>query len=307
MHILQAGVAKSGNYWLYTLLQCIIKEANIKNKSYIKTEPIYPIAKNWNLSTKNQVDENVMDITNTGCFYRISSIYRRKIINVEDYVNQNTLVWTHSPFCSESKTVFPVFDKRVYIIRDVRDVMISMSKFMFTPYMQTHYPTEFDSADKFLENNVIRQAKSWANHVTSYLKYKDHYDVHIIFYERLLKEFDEELKKLLDYLNINLSQQQMNSISQEVSFDQMSKQNPSHVRKGGLYGWKKHLSSSQNISILNCIKPVLCALNYPPNFSDEDYLPLVNEKKIESLTPNFNARVLSVKDRLHLIKRAFSV
>ncbi|NJM16702.1 MAG: sulfotransferase domain-containing protein, partial [Bacteroidales bacterium] len=43
-------------------------------------------------------------------------------------------------------SVFPKFDKIVYIVRDPRDVALSMARFQFTPYMQTYYPHPFHLA-----------------------------------------------------------------------------------------------------------------------------------------------------------------
>lgn len=302
MHILQSGEAKSGNYWMYTIIQSIIKESGIQQKSFIKEDPIYPIAASWELSTKNQVDENVMDFTPSGCFYRISSIYRQPIINVDQYVKQNTHVWTHSPFNEMSARVFPLFDKRIYIIRDPRDVLLSMAKFCQTPYMKKYYPSPYGSIDDFVKNNAIRSSIRWAKNVTRYVDMKNEFDIHIIFYENLLNNTNSEVARLLEYLDIPLSKKSKESILDSVSFDRMQQDNPHHVNKAQLYGWKSSLDNTLNKKITSKIGAVLKNLNYPIKQSDH-LMPSVNSKfSIEISKMNKK----SIKDRLRLVKAALT-
>ena len=92
MKIIQAGRAKSGNFWLFKILQSIFIKSGYEWKSYIQTQPIHEIARNWDLSYKEQADIDVMDIEPHGYYYRISSIFRMPIADVEDYVSRCTLV-----------------------------------------------------------------------------------------------------------------------------------------------------------------------------------------------------------------------
>ncbi len=135
MKILQNGYPKSGNYWLYKIIDNIYKQASIEKYSFIKNHPIYDIAKHWELSYPQQVDIDMIDVLYVGTFFRISSVFRRKIADFSQYVNQTSHVWSHSNYCEKSAGVFNHFDKVIYIIRDPRDVLISSANFAFTPYM----------------------------------------------------------------------------------------------------------------------------------------------------------------------------
>jgi aryl sulfotransferase len=145
--LLQSGLPKSGNFWLYKILQQCLQEAGLPRKAFIQNQPVYEIAKDWSLSYEEQTDIDVLDITGHGCFYRISSIFRHPVKDLDRYLSQTTHVWTHSPFCDAFHQVLPRFDKVVYIIRDPRDTALSHARFMLTPYMKTYYPSGFQSEE----------------------------------------------------------------------------------------------------------------------------------------------------------------
>jgi aryl sulfotransferase len=266
MHIIQGGMEKSGNSWLYKIIQEIIVLSGLKNNSFIKDQEIYKEINKLNLSLLEQHNIDVLDITDQGCYFRVSSVYREKVKNLEDYVSSCTHVWTHSEFLTKSRPVFSKFSKIVYIIRDPRDVAISLSNFIFTPYMKEYYsksakiysdPTDFLTAN--LESLILR----WMSHVWGYLKYHEEFNIHFIFYERLLVDFEEELNLLLKYLDIELSPSDKEKILSVTSFKQMSKDNENHLRKGKLYDYVNLLSSSQKNSSLRLAFPFLDAFNYP--------------------------------------------
>ncbi len=299
MKILQSGEAKSGNYWLYKIIQAIIDEAQLENRSFIKKDPVYPIAVNWELSITNQAEVNVMDITPNGCFYRISSIYRQPILNVEDYINSNTHVWTHSPFNETFEQVLPLFDKVVYIIRDPRDVALSLAKFTQTPYMKKYYPTGFQSKESYIDSNALGVAFDWACRVSDYLQASRSFDIHIVFYEQMLVNLPQELKRLLDYLGLSLSEDAQRRIIDQVSFTKMKAENPNHVNKAHLYGWKKSYSPRVNKQIVYMAGHFLKALNYPLSFKQES-LPTITPKAYEATMK----KQIALRRGLNAIKRA---
>jgi len=164
--ILQSGVPKSGNFWLYEILENCLQKAGLSRSSFIQNQPIHRIAQNWELSYNKQVDIDVLDITDDGCFYRISSIFRHPVLDIDDYLQRTTHVWTHSSFCDTSRDVLPKFDKIVYIIRDPRDAALSHARFVLTPYMKTPYmkkyfPNDFDSKREYLEKQLEGKLTSW--------------------------------------------------------------------------------------------------------------------------------------------------
>jgi aryl sulfotransferase len=263
MTILQAGMAKSGNFWLYRILQNIIHHGGLPAGSFIQQQPVYAVAQTWKLSTEEQADVDVMDIEPHGCFYRISSIFRMPIEDLDAYIAQCSHVWTHSAFCAMSNTVLPKFAKVVYVIRDPRDVAISMSRFAFTDYMQKYNPPGETDRDAFLDRTLALRMKNWAEHVGGYLKAAQRLNIHILFYERLLLDFDAELARLLDYLGVALDADALVAIKRDVDFKTMQSANPQHVRKGQAGQWMETLSGAQQRRARRVAAPMLRMLGYP--------------------------------------------
>jgi len=210
--VIQCGVPKSGNYWVFKVIKECFQKAGLHRSSFIQNHPIYEVAQNWELSYGEQADIDVIDITDKGCFYRISSIFRHPVLDIDSYLEETTHVWTHSPLCDASWDVLPKFDKIVYIVRDPRDAALSHARFLLTPYMKTYFPNDFDSKEEYLEKRLEGKLKSWVRHVGPYLAHADDLDIHVVFYERFLESFADELDRLIDYLKITLDEQERRSV-----------------------------------------------------------------------------------------------
>jgi aryl sulfotransferase len=263
MVILQAGLPKSGNLWTYKILQNIAKYGNWERCSFIKKQPIYELAKTWELGFTGQAGVDVLDIEQQGCFCRIGPVFSQRVENIENYISQCNHVWTHSPFCKHSLEVLPRFDKVVYIIRDPRDVALSWSRFAFTPYMLKYHPHSYETPEEFLEDRLERIVRSWVNHVGGYLKHKNELNIHVVFYERLLHRFQQTLGNLLNYLELELDDQDRAEIRQAVAFKTMRNKNPDHVRKGKSYKWEDGLNEEQKSQVEEIAGSMLRLLNYP--------------------------------------------
>ncbi|NEP90053.1 MAG: sulfotransferase domain-containing protein [Okeania sp. SIO2C2] len=281
MHILKAGVIKSGNFWLHTILHNIIDYSDFEYKSFIENQPIYELAKTWDINQlKGQISINCLDITKNAAFYRISNIFRYPVDDMDDYINSSTLVWSHSQMSSNALTIMQKFDKVIYIIRDPRDVSISWSNFVFTPYVRRYFPfftVDETDPETYLNNNLKTIVSDWMNHVGGYLKHQKYLHIHFVFYERLLDNFDRELEKILEYLEIDLDEKAKGEIQEKVSFNYMKKDSQNHLIKGKLGQWVEILTDAQKEKVLEITTPLLKLLNYPLN-NQIDSLPELPEK-----------------------------
>lgn len=269
MKLLQNGYPKSGNYWLYNILDQIYKQAGIKKRSFIKGHPIYPIAKTWNLSYPEQAEIDMIDVLYVGVFYRVSSAFKKKINDFADYAGQTSHVWSHSNYCERSAEVFSHFDKVLYIIRDPRDVLISTANFAFTTYMKNYYPTYHESPAIYLDQELETLVNHWSNHVLEYLDRFPFDNIYFIFYENLLVSFEHELENILKYLQIPLSKEQIKAIGEATNHKNMKSDSPNHVNNVKLYKWQQKLSTEQKDRVLDQIYPVLELLNYPINEEEQ--------------------------------------
>lgn len=270
MKILQIGVAKSGNYWVYKTIQTILQNQGLPNHSFIQNEPIYPVAQTWPLSHDEQAGIDVLDIEAERCFYRISNIFRMPILDLDAYLSRCSHVWSHSSYVDQAQTVLPKFDKVVYIVRDPRDVALSMARFVFTPYMQTFRPVRATTQKDYLQNHLDGLVRLWVSHVAAYLLQADSLNIHFLFYERLLTDFDNELAALLTYCDIRPSVELINHVKHTVDFQTMQAQNPEHVRRGKMNQWLHKLSAQQQQTAWQIAGPLLTLLNYPETAVSND-------------------------------------
>ena len=169
-------------------------------------------------------------------------------------------------------------------------------------------PSEFLSKEAYLENNLKSRIRSWIRHVARHLKLND--IIHFVFYERLLYDFDNEYSKLLDYLEINLSPEEIRSIKNNVSFKNMQKENPHHVYKGKYGQWTLELSKTQKKLAINIGKPLMNYLNYPlkddKDFNPSNHLPslprTIDPAKLDKIV-KISERIRPV-DIISIAKRA---
>lgn len=170
---------------------------------------------------------------------------------------------THLPFCLMPQNLLEK-GKVVYIIRDPRDVCISYhhhSRLFF----HDHYQGSFDQfIDAFIEDAVLF-GPYWA-HVRQAWKLREHPNVHVMFYEKGKKNPKEEISKLNDFLETNLTEHQIEKVIQFTSFEEMKKRDDHCVppgeasdimdmefsekeagffRKGEAGGWRKVLTQQQ--------------------------------------------------------------
>ncbi len=282
MNLLQISAPKSGSYWLYTILNQIMEKKGIAAKSYIQRQPVFDAAKSWQLSFKEQAGVDMMDIEEEGCYYRISSAFREPVSDLKEYASSCRQAWTHSTLCSTSFAALPLFNKRIYIIRDPRDRALSAARFAFTPYMQQYYPGSYASPEEYLEHEYERLLEQWVWHVGNYLLHQEQLDIHFVFYERLLFDFENELKALLSYLGLSLTSGEQQEIASAVSFSSMKANSPGHVQKGKFGKWSGKLSEPQKEIAVATAGPLLKMLHYPlqlaPNEVQLPSIPAARER-----------------------------
>ncbi len=270
MRLIQIGNAKSGNFWLYRILQQILLEARIEIKSFIKNQPIYNVAKEWKLSFSEQASIDNLMITPSQYYYRISSILQMPIEKLDDYAAQTTHVWLQSPPCELTAGALSRFEKIIYIVRDPRDVAISNSKYAFTPYRSALFPPGVSNSHLYLDKKLEHEIYLWVQHVGGYLKLKSQFPIHVVFYERFIQSFDEELSNLIDYLGLNLGDSSGKKIRDSVAFESMKAKDPQHVRSGKIYEWNELLTKRQKRGVLNIAKPMLRFLHYPLHLDEQN-------------------------------------
>ncbi|NJY62126.1 sulfotransferase domain-containing protein [Salinimicrobium sp. CDJ15-81-2] len=272
MKILQIGYPKSGNFWLYQILQQLLEITGNGSENFIQQHPIYPLAKTWELNFPEQADIDVIDITDLQTTYRISSIFKMPVENWNTYLQKTNHVWTHSPVCKRSEKVFSLFDKKVYIIRDPRDVLLSASRYFCSDYMLKYFPQEETEPQAFLEKNFERLLQEWVWHVWDHLRLQEKSKLHICYFEGFLNDFQQEFSLLLDYLQLKLNSEEKESLEKAVSFSHLQKKNPKHLKKGSHGQWTEGLTEEQQEKTETIAGPLINYLGYGREAMDEQFI-----------------------------------
>lgn len=263
MRLLQASVPKSGSYWLWMVLQHVLNLGGLPQKSFIRSHPIHRLARTWDLSYPEQADIDVVQIIFGRFFFRIDGVFRMPIEDLEDYLAATSYVWTHSPYGPASPLFLARFDKIVYLIRDPRDMAVSMSRFVFTPYARKYYPHQYSDPDAYLADQLENLLREWVEHVQGYLQSRSAWPMHVVFYERLRHAFEAELGGLAAHLEVDLPPSAAEEVRQATAFARMKLRSPSHVRQGESCQWAACLTSRQQQLALAVAGPLLESLHYP--------------------------------------------
>ena len=263
MKILQIGAPRSGNFWLWRILQAIIDRAELPNGSVVRSHPVHRAVDDLALSHDRQSDIDMIDILPSRTVWRISSVWRMPLEDVGDYIDRVDHVWTHSRFCDRSPEVFREFDRIVYICRDPRDRALSSARFAFTPYMRRYYPHGEPDPETWLDHRYGEHLRDWKWHVFDHLRYRRRFDIHFVFYEQLLHDFDRALADLLTYLGVDLSASARESIRRAVAFENMNRRHPDHVRRGQSEKWRDQLDGARLRRAAEIAGSLMDLLGYP--------------------------------------------
>jgi aryl sulfotransferase len=196
-----------------------------------------------------------------------------RIHDLDEYVRATSLVWTHSDFCDRSRLVLPKFHKVIYLIRDPRDQAISLSRYAFTPGMRWANPRYERNPDSLLAHDLDDLLRRWVFHVGGYLRARDELRIHVVFNERLLKEWERELGRLLEYLGIEANEALIEQVKRDVDFSVMKARDPDHVRRGESGQWRSTFTDVQKRHADRVAGKMMRLLGYPLEDDAGDSLP----------------------------------
>ena len=252
-NILQTGVPRSGNFWLYSILEELYSLSGITLGKFISSQHI-PSTIHENFYEQSKVDALNCNPRNGQCYWRISSQFKSKIDDLEDYLAAAEHIWTHSPYHRHLNLVLSSRTKIVYIVRDPRDTLVSKSHF------QTR-KTGISSAD-FIRKYGQGELRRWRLHTASYLLAASTYDIHFIRYEDLLQNFAAAVHELIRYLELPLGAAATQSLEGNLSFNRMQPASPRHLRRGTSGQWKEDLAKLPVRLNLDELSPVMQYFGY---------------------------------------------
>lgn len=160
----------------------------------------------------------------------------------------------------------------IYVLRDVRDVMVS--QFMYEYGFRGRDPIQAEHPDPHLLLSFIdEQAPRWREHVTSWLMEPSVYEVLTVRYEELKGDFASTLQRVEGFLGIppveDISEIQRRYLDEFNGKDNhqavFDGNNSRFYRKGVVGDWKNYFNPDHLEAIKESTGQVLLDLGYEKN------------------------------------------
>lgn len=157
--------------------------------------------------------------------------------------------------------------KVVYVLRNPKDTLVSMFNFLkkLPPFQMEPMKSMVNSGftvffNHYMNGEIPIDGSSEGNyltHIQGWLKSRDDMGMYFIYYEDLKKDFAGEVRKLAKYLEVPLSDEKLQEISEKCTIDSMKKSYTERagfqgkhatafINKGGVGGWKNYFTVEQS-------------------------------------------------------------
>ena len=258
-----ASYPKSGNTWVRMFL-----------RSYF-----LPDGKSFSINSKGSDAFEVLNFPETKILQELNIDFNKfenivkNWVSIQDYINLNNktnFLKTHNGNFTINNYPFTNTDNTaggIYIVRDPRDVAVSMSHHSnmnnesVVEYLITnqHEIAHIDKNSKKEKQDSFKKSimGTWSMNYLSWKSYKGR-KIHFVRYEDLINDTKNEFLKILEYLknivNFNIDEQKLNKAIIETSFENLSNMElkngfieqsweKNFFRKGKIGDWKESLDN----------------------------------------------------------------
>uniref|UniRef100_A0A3B4AN13 Sulfotransferase n=1 Tax=Periophthalmus magnuspinnatus TaxID=409849 RepID=A0A3B4AN13_9GOBI len=167
---------------------------------------------------------------------------------------------THLPFELMPTALTQRKGKVIYVARNPKDILVSFYYFhKIAKFLET--PKSFDDFfDKFMNGEVL--GGSWFEHIKSWYLHKDEVNMLFITYEEMIMDLTSAVKKMADFLSIELTEDEVQQVVKHSTFKNMKEMSKANykrahpnlidhkegtfMRKGTIGDWKNHFTVTQN-------------------------------------------------------------
>ncbi|KAJ7313880.1 hypothetical protein JRQ81_005653 [Phrynocephalus forsythii] len=169
------------------------------------------------------------------------------------------VIKTHLPFQLVPKSFWENNCKVIYVARNAKDNVVSYFFFDQMNLTQPDPGSWDEYIKKFMDGKVAWG--SWYDHVQRFWDEKQNHRILYVFYEDMKEDLTREVRRLMDFLEVDLPEEVVQKIVHNASF-QVMKENPmtnytsipktifdhskgSFMRKGEVGDWKNYFTVAQ--------------------------------------------------------------
>jgi aryl sulfotransferase len=263
-HVLVLGYPKCGNVWLRSLMADLLKAGGVPFRQVMENHPVAPAMEQLDLGIREQARQDQVRFTPLRAYQEIPGVFSWAIPDIGDYAASTSMAHSHSPWSPGIAPFVDAFSHRVLIIRDPRDVAVSWSRWMFTPFNRLHRPTLHETPDALLRGDLRIRVTEWDAHQHGWLhEQAGSSPLHVVFYERLVADTPGELARIAAYLGLRISRSLLEEIAGRSSLSEMKKRQPHHIHRGGWGTWRDHLEERQVLEVRKVCGGMMRSLGYP--------------------------------------------
>jgi aryl sulfotransferase len=259
--VLHVSFVKSGSYFLWQTFDSLFRAAGQK-RSFVQSHAIQRRRGTWPDFSIEQFDIDQILVQDDAIYWLLETQHMEPIGDLDSYLAACSHVWTHSFLCERSWEVYARFPRVCCIVRDPRDALVSMAHFVQTPFMRRYHPHPARSPEDYVAAELDTFLGDWVRHAGDHWRARRALDIEFLFYERMVVDLPGHLRRLADWVGLQLDEAQLATLAANLGVDAMRQKNPQHVRKGGSGGFRQLLTPTQQKRALAICGPTMRELGY---------------------------------------------
>ncbi|NXL32717.1 ST1C1 Sulfotransferase, partial [Glaucidium brasilianum] len=237
--LLIATYAKAGTTWTQEIVDMIQQNGDVEKCRRATTYRRHPFLE-WSIQGSSDVNYSGLELA--------------------EAMPSPRTIKTHLPVQLVPPSFWEQNCKIIYVARNAKDNLVSYYHFHRMNKGMPDPGTWEEFMEKFMAGKVLWG--SWYDHVKGWWKAKDKHRILYLFYEDMKENPKQEIQKILKFLEKDVSQEVLNKILHNTSFEIM-KENPMtnytkefqgimdhsvspFMRKGVVGDWKNYFTVAQN-------------------------------------------------------------
>lgn len=240
MIVLSVGMPRAGSGWHYNLTHDLMQTTGCADAREIR--------KQYNL-------ESIL--TEVNCNIGVLSLRRLALVTVPALMGKTFVIKAHSGPTVWSRLLSAMSLLRItYIYRDPRDAMLSAYEYGQRAVMQGR-PNAFSHLDDFQKSvDFIGQ------YIQIWNKWQVEKNVLIARYEDLLKNYNVETNRLIDFLHLDGSKPEVQEMIQLYRPGKVEAQKGLHFYKGKIGRFRESYSDDEQSLLIERFGPFLQKMGY---------------------------------------------